>query len=290
MQAARPSIDMSVVLPNRTAPGSAANQAARASLREGHEDAPTAESRAPTGLEQRGHGSAAVGTAEVTSVAGAAGGKPYELVDMVAASDLDDNYSEEAKVDHSIDQEQKHASTAEAAKLPRKTDPHAALLTFVKMSDAVKEQMIANLKTQRVRKGQTIVKQGGMGDCMYFLNEGTTEIYINGNKLPFQIKAPDFFGERALMYDEQQRSATIKAATDCELLCLGIKPFRKILDNNPDFKTQVRVAEVVHSPYLPIRRSCVVKLAPPRFCPLCFFSFGPALTLRLCFAWARPAD
>jgi CRP-like cAMP-binding protein len=107
------------------------------------------------------------------------------------------------------------------------------------MSDDVKEQMIANLKTQRVRKGQMIVKQGGMGDCMYFLNEGTTEIFINGAKLPFQIKAPDFFGERALMYDEQQRSASIKAATDCELLVLGIKPFRKILDNNPDFKTQI---------------------------------------------------
>ena len=68
---------------------------------------------------------------------------------------------------------------------------------------------------------------------------GTTEIFINGAKLPFQIKAPDFFGERALMYDEQQRSASIKAATDCELLVLGIKPFRKILDNNPDFKTQI---------------------------------------------------
>ena len=65
---------------------------------------------------------------------------------------------------------------------------------------------------KKVVAGETIIQQGDEGDNFYVVDDGTFEVYINGNKV-VEITAGGSFGELALMYNTP-RAATVKAGTD----------------------------------------------------------------------------
>jgi cGMP-dependent protein kinase len=80
-----------------------------------------------------------------------------------------------------------------------------------------------------VKSGQTVIKEGEIGNFFYILKEGIVDLYIDGNKIK-QLEKGESFGELALLHGAP-RSATIVAVTDCLFWVLERKNFKKIVDH-----------------------------------------------------------
>lgn len=81
--------------------------------------------------------------------------------------------------------------------------------------------------------GQTVFKQGDLGDRAYLIQEGEIEISKNGLPLATLGKG-ELFGEMALV-DDQPRMATAKAVTDVAVVIIGRDAFREKLSKADPF-------------------------------------------------------
>ena len=85
--------------------------------------------------------------------------------------------------------------------------------------------------------GETIMSQGEMGACAYFIQEGRVKIVLeksDGNLLDMGTRGPgSIIGEMAIV-DNQPRSATIQALEPCKLLEITKEDFaRSVKGANP---------------------------------------------------------
>jgi CRP/FNR family transcriptional regulator, cyclic AMP receptor protein len=92
-------------------------------------------------------------------------------------------------------------------------------------------QEIARLfKEHRFSRGETVVKEGSVGDSFFLIDAGEAGVFIRG-KGRTTLKPGDYFGEIALI-DEGTRMASIIAST--ELVCheLTSRDFRSLVESN----------------------------------------------------------
>ncbi len=77
-------------------------------------------------------------------------------------------------------------------------------------------------------EGETIIREGDLGDLFYCIESGTADASINnvGNVMTYTSGA--CFGELALIYNSP-RAASVVATTECKLWALDLKTFRSIL-------------------------------------------------------------
>lgn len=80
--------------------------------------------------------------------------------------------------------------------------------------------------------GSTIFTQGDQGDSLYLVVEGEVGIYFDGKRLN-TIRERGYFGEMSIL-DDEPRSATAKAETDCLLLRIQRDDFNSILQAHFD--------------------------------------------------------
>ena len=83
-----------------------------------------------------------------------------------------------------------------------------------------------------------IIRQGELGDCMYFLSEGDVEVLV-GNAKVAQLGAGSPFGETALI-KEENRNASIRALTYCDVYKLSKADFDTLRVRHADFDAQVK--------------------------------------------------
>jgi len=92
-------------------------------------------------------------------------------------------------------------------------------------------QEIARLfKEHRFSKGETVVKEGSVGDSFFLIDSGEAGVFIGG-KGRTTLKPGDYFGAVALI-DEGTRMASIIAST--ELVCyeLTSRDFKALVQSN----------------------------------------------------------
>lgn len=91
-----------------------------------------------------------------------------------------------------------------------------------KLADAIRET--------KVVKDQVIINQGEQGDDFYILVEGLCIATLNSNKneAVMEYNPGDYFGELALLRNEP-RAANIIAKTECKLITLDRKSFKRLL-------------------------------------------------------------
>jgi CRP-like cAMP-binding protein len=92
-------------------------------------------------------------------------------------------------------------------------------------------QEIARLfKEHRFSKGETVVKEGSVGDSFFLIDSGEAGVFIDG-KGRTTLKPGDYFGAIALI-DAGTRMASIIAST--ELVCyeLTSRDFRSLVESN----------------------------------------------------------
>ena len=85
------------------------------------------------------------------------------------------------------------------------------------------------------REGEVIIRQGDVGDCMYVIQRGEVELLRREGDKEYCLAvlgAEDFFGEMAL-FDQETRSATVRALTDTWVLSLGKRTFLQRAHEDP---------------------------------------------------------
>jgi CRP/FNR family transcriptional regulator, cyclic AMP receptor protein len=120
--------------------------------------------------------------------------------------------------------------------------------------------------------GNAIIREGEPGDSLFIMEMGEVEITKQltlvldedtpKERVMIRLKAENgvYFGEMALLENES-RSATVTASTDCSLLELHQKDFLDLIEKNPamGIKLLLRLAQVL-SRHLRKTNQDVVKL------------------------------
>jgi voltage-gated potassium channel len=108
--------------------------------------------------------------------------------------------------------------------------------------DAARIAEIARLlKREVVPAKYAVVRRGEPADAMFFIMSGEVEVDVPPT--PRRMGRGQFFGEIALLRDTV-RTATVTTLSECELLCLDVADFRRLVEAHPDVKTSItQVAE-----------------------------------------------
>src|SRR5271169_612125 len=85
--------------------------------------------------------------------------------------------------------------------------------------------------------GQFVCKAGERGDTMYIVNEGEVDI-LDGTDLLEAAGPGSIVGELALI-DDEPRSATVVAKTDCRLVAVDRRRFQYMVTETPYFALAV---------------------------------------------------
>lgn len=100
------------------------------------------------------------------------------------------------------------------------------------------ERIAAKLKVRHHGAGSAIITEGEEGDTLFILNAGNVRILRNtlaGDSFALVNLSADanvYFGEIALI-DNDRRSATVTALTDCETLTLTRKDYLALCEEDP---------------------------------------------------------
>ncbi len=88
-----------------------------------------------------------------------------------------------------------------------------------------------------IESGETLFREGDLGDTMYVLIEGQAEITIGG-MLFEECRSGTFVGEMAVI-DGSPRYATVTARTNCKFSVVDNKRFHFLVDETPRFAIDV---------------------------------------------------
>ena len=106
---------------------------------------------------------------------------------------------------------------------------------FQILDDAQTAQVLAAANLCRYGCGEPIIEQGANGDSMFILAKGSADVLLGGNGQVAPVAslgAGDYFGEMSLLTGEQ-RSATVVASSDCEVLEIEKPVMAQLLAQNP---------------------------------------------------------
>lgn len=113
-------------------------------------------------------------------------------------------------------------------------------------------------------EGQTIIKQGEVGDTFYLLLDGQVDILVKDGRgdevLVNQLSRGSYFGEMALM-GSRRRNATVRVSKghSAKLIELGIREFDQLEDASEIFKTNIYDAAGARKRQLETTRSQKVR-------------------------------
>jgi CRP-like cAMP-binding protein len=83
--------------------------------------------------------------------------------------------------------------------------------------------------------GETIVREGEVGDCMYVIQEGKVEVVQDSggsDVILAVLSAGDFFGEMAI-FERQARSATVRAHGEARVLTVDKRTLLRRFQKDP---------------------------------------------------------
>ncbi len=88
---------------------------------------------------------------------------------------------------------------------------------------------------KQYRDGETIIRQGELGDCMYVVQSGRVEVVQSSEHgaqhLAF-LETGDFFGEMSV-FEKEVRSATVQSAGEARVLKVDKKTLLRRIREDP---------------------------------------------------------
>jgi CRP-like cAMP-binding protein len=91
------------------------------------------------------------------------------------------------------------------------------------------------------RDGEIIVRQGGRGDCMYVVQEGQVEVFLekNGEEVRLAVRGEgEVIGEMAI-FDREAHSATVRARGEARILTVDRRGFLKRVQEDPSLAFRI---------------------------------------------------
>ena len=80
--------------------------------------------------------------------------------------------------------------------------------------------------------GQVLVQPGAAGSGMFFIAEGTAVVETKRDRV--ELGPGQFFGELALISEDETRTARVRAKTPLRCLALDRASFRKLVGEHPE--------------------------------------------------------
>jgi len=116
----------------------------------------------------------------------------------------------------------------------------------------------------KTRKGERIIEEGEVGDVLYILLSGSVRIQKTTlQNQPYTVayvREDDnvYFGELALI-DNDKRSATVVAESDCSFFCLNRKDFLQFCEKNPymGYKITMQIARKISASLRKMNRDVI---------------------------------
>lgn len=112
---------------------------------------------------------------------------------------------------------------------------------FQQAGDAFVSDVVPLLEPQQFAAGETIIQHGDVGDAMYFLTGGQVEVVSQTGDALAVLDQGTHFGEVAILKDVP-RTATVRAADDCEVYVLKRASVLELTEAHPKFAQQLEAA------------------------------------------------
>jgi small-conductance mechanosensitive channel/CRP-like cAMP-binding protein len=127
-------------------------------------------------------------------------------------------------------------SDAHAPALDRRIDALARVDVLGVLTDEQRRAVAERAATRLFAAGETIVQHGEQSQELFVVLAGEVSVWLPGASVPIEVARlvpTQFFGEMALLTGEPRR-ATVRAATDCELLAIGHLALESVLHEAPE--------------------------------------------------------
>ena len=109
----------------------------------------------------------------------------------------------------------------------------SSVALFSTLTEAERSQLLSIARPVLYAAGEAVVRQGHSGRSLFVVVRGEASVTLSGTQGEVaRLKAGDVFGEMSLLTGEA-RTATVTAATDCDLLELEADGFRRVVLANP---------------------------------------------------------
>ncbi|CAG2100345.1 unnamed protein product [Medioppia subpectinata] len=92
--------------------------------------------------------------------------------------------------------------------------------------------IVTRLKYEVFQPGDIIIKEGTIGNKMFFIQEGIVDIVMNNGDVATSLSDGSYFGEICLLTNAR-RVASVRAETYCNLFSLSVEHFNAVLDMYP---------------------------------------------------------
>lgn len=105
------------------------------------------------------------------------------------------------------------------------------------------KKLVSTAKLKHYKPNDVILKQGDEGDDLYLIRAGSVTISRavgDHNIVLAYLPAGNYFGEIAVLIEGMLRTATVTAATATDIIRMEGKPFRALLDRNPELRKEFK--------------------------------------------------
>jgi len=109
------------------------------------------------------------------------------------------------------------------------------------LSDCTLEQLSTNHLELKLKKGDSIIKQGTYSTNVIFLRTGLAKIHLTGpysEQIVKMVKAPTYLG-LPTTFGSKINQYSVTAVSDAEVCYIDIDVFENILYNNQDFTREI---------------------------------------------------
>jgi small-conductance mechanosensitive channel len=134
---------------------------------------------------------------------------------------------------------------------------------FAPLSAEQRRELTEAARPALYAEGEVIVREGDRGSSMFIVRTGEASLRLDpGGDEIAHFRHGDFFGEMSLLTGEP-RTATVMAATDCELLEIGADAFRRVVLADPAVVERISSAVSTRRSDLETHRATKVTPAAP---------------------------
>jgi CRP-like cAMP-binding protein len=110
-------------------------------------------------------------------------------------------------------------------------DRLGALPLFADLDDAQLDRLAAATTEFEAPAGQALIERGRAGSGMFVLEEG--EAVVEAPEGTRELGPGDVFGERALLGEDIERTARVRARTDVRCLAIARPEIERLLAEDP---------------------------------------------------------
>lgn len=101
------------------------------------------------------------------------------------------------------------------------------------------DEFLTHCHRRRYPAKSTLIYAGDTSEALYYIVKGSVTVLIEDDEGREMIVAylndGDFFGEMGLFDDDDDRSAWVRAKTECEIAEISYQKFQELTESHPEF-------------------------------------------------------